>query len=129
MNRLLKYRDYNLRPYNMYVAVFEQADADPPVLSKILYNDFPKTPRIIWTYAGAGLYEGEISNIAELDILPHDTVSLSCELLYGQAVDMRVEGLLNESYNMITVVNYLFSFFSKEEIGGKFVLCYCKAKS
>ena len=40
MNNLLKKKEYYLRPYNMYVAVFEQNNISVPTLIKVLYNDF-----------------------------------------------------------------------------------------
>ena len=71
MNNLLS-QFTKLRPYNMFVCLVEQMDTVPPVILKILYNDFKVTPEFLSTYRGIGLYEIEITNFTELGLITND---------------------------------------------------------
>ena len=127
MNNLLS-QFTKLRPYNMFVCLVEQMDTVPPVILKILYNDFKVTPEFLSTYRGIGLYEIEITNFTELGLITNDACVVNIETVTVGSAGTLVTGYLNITHELIYISSYLLSFSSNEEINGKFMLIYAQLK-
>ena len=129
MNNLLKKKEYYLRPYNMYVAVFEQNSISVPTLIKVLYNDFKQPLDITWERPDLGKYEGTVQNLNQLNIRESDNISVACELIYAGSLGTRIQGLLSLNHSIITIGHYILAFAGTDDVYGKFVITYSKMKS
>lgn len=119
-------KEHILKPYNYFVALFEQTGITAPVLVKIIHNDFKVTPELSPFYRDAGLFEITISNFDDLGILPSDNVSIESEIIYTGSADFRTESFLNTEHDVIFVNGYLIPFSSRENVNGRFIIKYTK---
>lgn len=112
-----------LRPYNFFVATFNQEGTAEPYLVSIDHNTFPVFPEFTISSAGSGRYFIDIININELDISENDSVAVNAEINYcSSGQTNKIEAFLSESHQTITILNTLLEFSSTQDIEGQFVV-------
>lgn len=117
-----------LRPYNIFVCLCEQVDFNPPIVLKVLYNDFKVNPEFNSITGGPGLFEMSITNFDELGLKPNDACVVNVEPLYVGAAGTLLSSYLNLIHDNIYINSYLLSFASNYDINGQFMLIYAQLK-
>lgn len=124
----LKQKEYNLKPYDFFVALFDIADGDDtiPIFNKFLFNSFNTTPEFTNTRESEGLYSIIISNYTDFKIVNTDDVSVLINPVISKSSTDKVEGFFIKKFDEIQLQSIDLDTSLLSNFTGQFVMYYYK---